>query len=84
MRETISFVSTCPLCGAPRRQHGYERTELAAALSGEQTIDAYCLGCDVVWPISTGERSLIARLIAREPARARVTRGSMPPSALRT
>lgn len=73
MRETISFVSTCPLCGKPRSQHGYGRFELVDSLSGEQTIDAYCLTCDVVWPISAAERSLVATLIARKPTRARVT-----------
>jgi len=72
MRETISFLSTCPLCGTPRRQHGYERIELVDSLSGEETIDAYCLTCDVVWPISAQERALIATLIARKPTRARV------------
>jgi len=71
MRATISFVSTCPLCGTPRPQHGYQRIELADSLTGKQTIDAYCLSCDVVWPISAEERSLIATQIAREPARAR-------------
>ena len=72
MRDTMSFVSTCPLCGNPRPQHGYQRIELVDSLTGKQTIDAYCLTCDVVWPISAEERSLIATLIARESARARV------------
>jgi hypothetical protein len=52
-----------------RAQHGYERIELVDSLAGEQTIDAYCLTCDVLWPISADERSLLATLIAREPVR---------------
>jgi hypothetical protein len=72
MRATISFVSTCPLCGKLRPQHGYGYGELAESLSGEQTIDAYCLTCDVVWPINAQERSQVATLIARRgPGRVR-------------
>jgi hypothetical protein len=71
MHETISFLSTCPLCSNPRPQHGYEKVELADSLTAEQAIDAYCLTCDVVWPISAEERSLVATLLARAPARAR-------------
>jgi hypothetical protein len=79
MRETISFLSTCPLCGKPRPQHGYESIELAHSLSGEQAIDAYCLACDVVWPISDEERSLLGSRIAPEPTRDRVaTRLTVP------
>jgi hypothetical protein len=71
--RAISFVSMCPLCGKPRRQHGYEFAELAESLTEEQSIDAYCLTCDVVWPINAEERSQVAGLIARRagvPARA--------------
>ena len=79
MRETISFVSTCPLCRHPRPQHGYGRIELADSLTAEQTIDAYCLTCDVVWPISAEERSLVATLIALRAARTRVATRCSPP-----
>lgn len=68
MRATISFASTCPLCGKLRSQHGYGYSELAESLSGEQTIDAYCLTCDVVWPINAEERCEVATLIARRGA----------------
>lgn len=69
MREMVSFLSTCPLCGQPRRQHGYEWIELVHSLNGEQAIDAYCLTCDVVWPLTAEDRSLVATLITREPTR---------------
>ena len=57
------------MCRKVRAQHGYERIDLVDSLEGEQTIDAYCLTCDVLWPISADERSLLAILIAREPVR---------------
>jgi hypothetical protein len=61
MRETTAFFSTCPSCKHPRLQNGYERIELVESLGAGQAIDAYCLQCDVVWPISAQERFLIAR-----------------------
>ena len=45
----------------PRLQNGYERIELVESLGAGRAIDAYCLPCDVVWPISAQERFLIAR-----------------------
>ena len=61
MSETTAFFSTCPSCKHPRLQNGYERIELVESLGAGQAIDAYCLQCDVVWPISAQERFLIAR-----------------------
>ena len=61
MRETTAFFSTCPRCQQSRLQNGYERIELVVSLGVGQEIDAYCLPCDVVWPISAQERFLIAR-----------------------
>jgi hypothetical protein len=63
MRETAAFFSKCPRCKHPRLQNGYERIELLESLSAGQAIDAYCLLCDVVWPISAQERFLIATTI---------------------
>jgi hypothetical protein len=65
VRETTAFFSTCPRCKHPRLQSGYERIELAVSLGAGQAIDAYCLQCDVVWPISVQERFLIARGITQ-------------------
>jgi hypothetical protein len=61
VHETTAFFSTCPRCKQPRLQNGYERIELVESLGASQAIDAYCLQCDVVWPISAQERFLIAR-----------------------
>jgi hypothetical protein len=59
--ETTAFFSTCPRCKQTRLQNGYRRTELVESLGAAHEIDAYCLQCDVVWPITAQERFLIAR-----------------------
>jgi hypothetical protein len=61
--RSITFVSTCPACGTPRSQNGYTRRAIARLLERAHTIDAYCVPCDVLWPISTEERAAMARLI---------------------
>jgi hypothetical protein len=63
----ISFFSSCPACKHARLQNGYTRAEVTAALDTAHAIDAYCLMCDVVWPISARERFLItAQLTAHQ------------------
>ena len=56
----ISFVSTCPACGRKRSQHAYTRRSLLSLLDTRRTIDAYCIVCNVCWPISKSERHAIA------------------------
>jgi hypothetical protein len=73
MREMTAFFSTCPSCKHGRLQSGYERIELVESLSAGQAIDAYCLPCDVAWPISAQERFLIARAIIPDNPRTRGT-----------
>ena len=62
----IAFFSTCPACKHVRLQNGYTQAELTAALDSDHAIDAYCLMCDVVWPISAQERFQIAALLAAD------------------
>jgi hypothetical protein len=66
MRETTAFFSACPKCKHPRLQSGYEQIDLVMSLSCGHAIDAYCPLCDVVWPVSAQERSLIVRAITPE------------------
>ena len=56
----IVFVSVCPKCGHPRSQHGYTRRILARLLSMRRKIDAYCMDCNVCWPISESERRTLS------------------------
>ena len=55
-RAKIMFVSTCPKCGHERPQHGYSRRVLFSLLNKRLKIDAYCIDCNVCWPISESER----------------------------
>ena len=73
MRETTAFFSTCPRCKHARLQSGYERVELVESLSAGQGIDAYCMLCDGVWPVSAQERLLIARALIPATLRTRGT-----------
>jgi len=57
----ITFVSTCPRCGQNRVQHGYTRHTLLNLLNARCKIDAYCIVCNVCWPISERERREIPR-----------------------
>ncbi len=56
----ITFVSTCPKCGHARLQTGYTRRILLNLLNTRRNIDAYCIVCNVCWPISESERRAIS------------------------
>jgi len=66
MNNPVTFVSTCPACGHQRLQNGYTRRALGKLLETNHTIDAYCVTCDVLWPVSAPERVVIARAIAAD------------------
>jgi ribosomal protein L32 len=57
----ITLVSTCPNCSRERLQHGYTRRVLFDLLKTRRKIDAYCIVCNVCWPITEGERREISR-----------------------
>jgi ribosomal protein L32 len=59
-RPKITFVSTCPKCGHERLQHGYTRRVLYNLLNTRRKIDAYCIVCNVCWPIGESERRAIS------------------------
>jgi hypothetical protein len=60
MKNPLIFVSTCPSCGRQQLQHGHTRRALSKLIESRQIVDAYCLECDVVWPVTAEERALIA------------------------
>ena len=64
MRNFLAFSSSCPACGQQRLQQGHTRRALSGLIESRQIIDAYCFECDMVWPVSTAERVLIARALA--------------------
>jgi len=76
MKNPLVFASRCPACGQQLLQHGHTCRALIRLIEFHGIIDAYCLECDMVWPVSTQERLLIACAIGvrqKETAAARVT-----------
>jgi len=64
MSQSITFISRCRACGNPQLQDGYTRAALTRLLERGRIIEADCLKCDVLWPISPEERAAIAEAIA--------------------
>jgi hypothetical protein len=80
MTKPVSFFSTCPACGQQQLQLAYTRRALGNLLKTGRIIDAYCLACDVVWPLSAQERNLVVAAIAAGPLDATPTpRGNESP-----
>jgi hypothetical protein len=67
MTKPVSFFSTCPACGQQQLQLVYTRRALLRLLESGNIIDAYCLACDMVWPVNAQERNLVATAIAAGP-----------------
>jgi hypothetical protein len=59
-RPKTTFVSTCPKCGHERLQHGYTRRILFNLLIRRSNIDAYCVSCNVCWPIPDSDRRALS------------------------
>jgi len=64
MKSRLVFASACPACGHQRLQHGHTRGRLINLIESRGIIDAYCLECDMLWPVSAEERRLIACKVA--------------------
>jgi hypothetical protein len=60
MKNPLIFASACPSCGRQKLRYGYTRRALTKLIESRQIIGAYCLECDVVWPVTPEERALIA------------------------
>jgi hypothetical protein len=82
MKNSLMFVSTCPVCGQQQLQHAHTRRALIRSIEMNEIIDAYCLECDLVWPINTQERVLIASAIAVTEKQRVATGGSYGPAAI--
>jgi hypothetical protein len=59
MKNPFIFASTCPTCRQKQSQRGHTRRALVRLIESRQTIDAYCLDCDIVWPVTAEERVAI-------------------------
>jgi hypothetical protein len=81
MTKPVSFFSTCPVCGQQQLQLAYTRRALVSLLKTSNIIDAYCLACDVVWPVSAQERNSVATAIAAaQPGATPLPRRAQPPT----
>ena len=54
------FAATCPTCKDVRLQHGYTARSLSRLLGRHHAIEAFCVVCDEVWPISATDRHMLA------------------------
>ena len=58
--EVAPFAAMCPRCNDVRYQHGYTPRSLSRLLGREHAIEAHCVVCREVWPISATERRVLA------------------------
>ena len=66
--EVAPFAAMCPRCNDVRYQHGYTPRSLSRLLGREHAIEAHCVVCREVWPISAKERRVLAeRLLSAHP-----------------
>lgn len=80
MDTSIAFASVCLRCGQEQPQPGYTRSALLNLFNSGYPIEAYCVTCDVFWPISPEERICIAEaLAAGEPTGSRPSGANSPP-----
>jgi hypothetical protein len=70
MTQAIVFVSICPNCKREQPQDAFSVGLLRRLLGCGHLIEAYCVTCDELWPISTRERYELAKLV--------VTNGDVP------
>jgi hypothetical protein len=66
MSQSITFFSVCPTCRRQQLQDGYTHAAVARLLERGRIIEAYCLSCDVLWPITPEERVALARAMVPE------------------
>jgi hypothetical protein len=79
MSQSITFFSVCPSCGHQQVQDGYTRAALARLLERGRIIEAYCLSCDVLWPVAREERVALARAMTPEQRDPPLPSGGSPP-----
>jgi hypothetical protein len=61
-RPKIAIVSICPRCGHESFKHRYTRRALSVLLHTGRRFNAYCIVCNVCWPVSERERRAISPL----------------------
>ena len=79
MSQPITFFSLCPTCRHQQLQDGYTRAALVRLLERGRIIEAYCLSCDVLWPVAPEERVVLGRALAPEQYDAHLPAAAQPP-----
>ena len=60
----MAFLARCPRCGYEWLQDGYTRGTLLQLLRSKSRIEAYCMRCAALWPISAAEQQAISGELA--------------------
>ena len=64
MEQSVSLMARCPKCGYEWLQDGQTRDALLSLLRTRSIIEAYCVRCGVLWPISAEERQALSEELA--------------------
>jgi hypothetical protein len=64
MQESVPFMARCPKCGYQWLQDSYTRHTLLSLLRTKSSIEAYCMRCAVLWPISTEEQRALTEQLS--------------------
>ena len=64
MQRYVPFRARCPKCGYDWLQDGYTRRALLELLRKQSSIEAYCMRCAIVWPISAEEERAVSEALA--------------------
>ena len=65
VHQSIAFASICPKCRNQQAQRGLSRAALGRLLNAGHPIEAYCVGCDDFWSISSQERHALAERLTQ-------------------
>ena len=66
MDSHLQFKARCSNCGYEWLQDGYTRSELFQLLRSRTSIEAYCMSCGLLWPISATELRAISEKLTEE------------------
>jgi len=66
MDSYLQFTARCSMCGYEWLQDGYTRSVLFQLLRSDSSIEAYCMRCGLLWPISPAEQRFISEKLTKE------------------
>jgi hypothetical protein len=66
MDSYLQFKARCSKCGYEWLQDGYTRGVLFQLLRSQSSIEAYCMRCGLLWPISATEQRALSEKLTKE------------------